>query len=87
MAKNKAKQRIYLSEEEKKVLASLLNEWNSQLDKKSRDSFITSEALPKIQAMNMSKYGPEVISRDKEAKKVWEERVQVGFPTDSLILK
>src|SRR5258705_51878 len=80
------KQWVYLSEDEKKVLASLLNEWNSKPDKKSQDSFISSEALCKIQQLNLLKYGPEVISRDKEAKKLWEGQVQVRFPTNSLNL-
>jgi hypothetical protein len=86
MAKNKAKQRVYLNDEEKKVLASLLDEWNGKPDKKTCDSFISSEVLPKIQQLNMLRYGPEVISRDKEAKMVWEGRVQVRLPTKLLFL-
>jgi len=81
MAKNKAKQRVYLNDEEKKVLESLLGEWNSKPDKKTHDSFISSEVLPKIQQLN-----PEVISRDKEAKMVWEDRVQVRLPRKLLVL-
>ena len=86
MAKNKAKQRVYLNDEEKKVLESLLGEWNSKPDKKTHDSFISSEVLPKIQQLNMLRYGPEVISRDKEAKMVWEDRVQVRLPRKLLVL-
>jgi hypothetical protein len=77
MAKHKTKGRVYLSEEEKKILASLLEEWNGKPDKKSRDSFISAEALPKIQQLNLSTFGPEIISKDKEAKITWERRVQV----------
>lgn len=81
MPKTKAKQRVYLSEEEKKLLAGLLEEWNSKTDKKSRDNFISAEALPKIQALNMSQYGPDIISTDKAAKLRWENRIQVSTPT------
>ncbi len=75
------KQRIYLTEEEKIILAGLLEEWNSKPDKKARDAFISSEALPRIQATDMSHYGSEIISTDKGAKMKWEMRVQVRFPT------
>ena len=34
----------------------------------------------------MSKCGPDIISKDKEAKKVWEGRVQVSFSTYVIIL-
>jgi len=81
MAKIKGKQRVYLSEKEKKVLAGFLDKWNGKPDKKSRDSFIFLEVLPQIQQLNMPKYGPEIISRDKEAKMVWEGRVQVSLPS------
>jgi len=81
MAKIKGKQRVYLSEEEKKVLAGFLDEWNGKPDKKSCDSFISSEVLPQIQQLNMPKYGLEIISRDKEAKMVWNGRVQVSLPS------
>jgi hypothetical protein len=78
MAK-KATKRVYLSDEEKTVLASLLEEWNSKPDKKTRDGYITAEALPKIQQLNIAKFGPDVISKDKAAKILWDDRVQVCF--------
>jgi hypothetical protein len=42
--------RVYLSDEEKKVLAGNLQEWNGNPSKKSRNAFISAEVLPKIQA-------------------------------------
>jgi len=71
------KQKIYLSEEEKTVLRGLLEEWNSHKDKKSRDAFVSAEALPKIQDLNLAQFGPNIISTDKVAKSLWEARVQV----------
>lgn len=79
MAKNKVKERVFLSDEEKKILASLLDEWNGKPDKKTRDAFVSAEALPKIQELNLEKYGPNVISTDKGAKEGWEKRVKVRF--------
>jgi hypothetical protein len=77
MPKAKTKERTYLTEEEKKVLFPLLEEWNSKPDKKSRDAFVSSEALPKIQKLDPSRYGPEIISKDKASKELWERRIQV----------
>jgi hypothetical protein len=79
MPKTKTKQRVYLGEEEKQVLAGLLEEWNSKPDKKARDAFISAEALPKIQELDMTKYGPTIIATDKAAKLMWEARIQVRF--------
>jgi hypothetical protein len=79
MSKGNTKQRVYLAEEEKNILASLLDEWNNKPNKKIRDAFIMSEALPKIQALNPSQYGAEIISKDKAAKSMWERRVQVMY--------
>jgi hypothetical protein len=81
MVKKTTKERIYLTDEEKKVLAGLLTEWNEKPDKKSRDAFISSEALPKIQQLNISKYGPDIISKDKAAKMLWDCRIQVSYST------
>lgn len=64
-------------------MAGLLEEWNSKPDKKARDAFISSEALPRIQDLDLSQYGPEIISTDKGAKMKWEKRVQVRFLTKS----
>lgn len=85
MAKGKAKERVYLREEEKDILAGLLDRWNTQPDKKSRDAFVSAEALPKVQQLNMEKFGPEIIARDKEAKIMWERRCQVRYPPDSCL--
>jgi hypothetical protein len=85
MAKSKTKERVYLSEEEKTILAGLLEEWNRQPGKKSRDSFVSAEALPKIQQLNLSKFGPDIISKDREAKITWERRVQVRFSSKVLV--
>ena len=79
MVKKTTKDRVYLNDDEKKILAGLLKEWNDKPDKKSRDAFISSEALPKIQQLNISKYGPDIISKDKAAKMLWECRIQVSF--------
>jgi hypothetical protein len=75
------KERIYLTEEEKNILAGLLDEWNNKPDKKARDGFIALEALPRIQALDLGSYGPEIVSTDKGAKTKWEKRVQVRFLT------
>ena len=76
------KERIYLTEEEKNILGGLLEEWNSKPDKKTRDTFISSQALPRIQDLNLPHYGPEIISTDKGAKMKWEKRVQVSLRTE-----
>lgn len=75
--KKKTKQRTYLTEEEKRVLGPLVEEWSKKADKKSRDAFVSAEALPKIQALNLSRYGPDIISKDKAAKELWDKRIQV----------
>lgn len=75
--------RVYLDDEEKKVLARLLEEWNGKPDKKARDTFVSAEALPRIQQLNLSKFGPDIISRDKAAKALWDGRVKVHFLADS----
>ena len=67
----------YLGEEEKSVLQQFVIEWSSQPDKRSWDAFVASRILPRIQSLNQEKFGPEKISHDKEAKKLWEKRVKV----------
>jgi hypothetical protein len=79
MPNKKQTERIYLTEEEKKILRPLVDGWVGQPDKKSRDSFVAAEALPKIQEINGSKFGPDIISRDKASKLLWEKRAQVGL--------
>jgi hypothetical protein len=76
MARKRA-EKVYLTDEEKKILGGLLEEWNGKPDKKSRDSFVSAEALPKVQQLNLSRFGPDIISRDKAAKILWDSRVQV----------
>jgi len=75
--KTKTKERVYLTDEEKKVLQSQLDEWDSKPDKTSRDAFLFSEVLPKIQQLNPDKYGPDIVSRNKEQKLLWERRAEV----------
>jgi len=76
-------ERVYLNDEEKKILAGLIDEWNGKGDKKSRDAFVAGEALPKIQELNVEKFGPTIISKDKAAKLLWERRVQVRIPKEN----
>jgi hypothetical protein len=80
--------RTYLTEEEKNILVPLLDEWNGKLNKKAKDAFISAEAIPKIQQINLPKFGPENISTDKAAKALWDKRIQVRslFISDCLIL-
>lgn len=73
-----SKNRTYLTVDEKDVLESLLKEWSAKADKKERDAFVSAEALPKIQLLNLKEFGPEVISTDKVAKVKWEQRVAVS---------
>lgn len=77
-SKAKTKERVYLNEEEKKILQSKLDEWDSKPDKNSRDSFLISEILPKIQQLDPQRYGPDVVSRNKEQKILWERRAEVS---------
>jgi len=79
MSNPKSKERTYLTEDEKKILLLLLEEWNEKPNKKARDAFISSDALPKIQQLNLPKYGPDIISKDKAAKVLWEKRIQVSL--------
>lgn len=72
----KTKDRVYLTEEEKKVLQAHLDDWDSKPDKTSREAFLCSEVLPKIQQLNPDKYGPDVVSRNKEHKILWERRAE-----------
>ena len=75
---SKTKERVYLTEEEKKVLQLHLEEWDSKPDKTSRDAFLVSEVLSKIQQLNPNKYGPDIVSRNKELKLLWERRAEVS---------
>jgi len=78
MSSEMKKDRTYLTEEEKKILLDLLDNWNELPNKKARDAYISAEALPKIQLLNSTKFGPEIISKDKAAKALWERRIQVS---------
>jgi hypothetical protein len=71
--------KCYLLPEEKDILQGMLAEWCSKPDKKTRDACIMADVLPKLQALNLDKYGPAVIERDKEAKILWERRIQVSL--------
>lgn len=76
----KKSEKTYLTEEEVKVLEEKLAEWNDRPDKRSREAFVVGDVLPMIQQLNMEKYGPEHISKDKEAKTLWERRIKVRAP-------
>jgi len=79
-----ATERIYLREEERSFLQSVLQEWTNQPDKKARDAFVSGSVLPTIQQLNAQEYGPEIISINKVAKVQWERRTAVshqGFST------
>ncbi|MDX6295881.1 MAG: hypothetical protein QOH50_5051 [Kribbellaceae bacterium] len=73
----KKSQRCYLQAIETDILRECLVEWNRQPDKKSRDLFVVTTVLPKIQLLNPDKYGPNKISQCKESKKLWDKRVKV----------
>jgi signal recognition particle subunit SEC65 len=75
--------KVYLTDDEKKVLRGLLEEWNGKPDKNSRDSFVSAEALPKIQQLNLAKFSSDIIARDKAAKILWDLRVQVCISQNS----
>jgi hypothetical protein len=80
MAKKKL-ERVYLTDDERRILAGLQDEWNGKPDKKSCDAFVSAEALPQIQQLNAGKFGADIISKDKAAKLLWKRRVQVRVPT------
>src|SRR5258708_39962630 len=82
MAKKNA-ERVYLNDEEKKILAGLIDEWNGKGGKKSRDAFVAGEALPKIQQLNEEKFSPTIISKDKAAKLLGEKRGQGRIPKEN----
>jgi len=76
--KNK-KGRTYLTKAEKDVLQELLPTWTEKENKRSREAFINSTVIPRIQELNLPQFSQEVISRDKEAKKLWEKRIQASI--------
>jgi hypothetical protein len=78
MSATKKTDRIYLRDDETKVLQSFLQEWSAKSDKKTRDAFVSGTAVPKIQGLNLKEYGPDVISTNKVAKVRWEKRVTVS---------
>ena len=75
--KRKTPGRIYLTEEETKVLESFLGEWSEKPDKRSCNAFVVTEVLPKVQSLDLDRFGPDIISRDKQAKQLWESRIKV----------
>lgn len=78
-AKN-TKARTYLTRAEKDVLQELLPAWSEKENKRGREAFINSTVIPRIQQLNLPQFSQEVISRDKEAKKLWEKRIQASRP-------
>jgi len=77
MPASKGNDRTYLREEERAVLQSLLQEWSSKPDKKTRDAFVSGVVVPKIQELNLQEYGSGIISTNKVARVQWEKRVLV----------
>jgi hypothetical protein len=77
-SKRKTKERTYLNNEEKAILEASKAVWAGKNDKQSRDAYISSEVLPKIQQLNPDRYGADVISKDKASKELWEKRIQVS---------
>jgi hypothetical protein len=77
-SKRKNTERTYLEQEEIQFLQDSLEEWNGKSDKKARDAFVVATVLPKIQQMNLEKFGPENLSKDKSAKLLWERRIMVS---------
>jgi hypothetical protein len=75
--KKKLKDRVYLTEEEKAILKDHVSEWNQKLDKMTRQAYVASEILPRIQELDSEKFGPERIARDKEAKALFDWRIKV----------
>lgn len=71
------KGRCYLTQEEREVLRQMLPVWSNMTDKKSRQAYILTTVASKIQQLNLQQFGPEIIARDKEAKTLWEKRLQV----------
>jgi hypothetical protein len=76
--KRKVPGRIYLKEDETRILETYLGEWNEKPDKRSRDAYVVSDVLPKVQALDLERFGPELLSKDKQAKQLWENRVKVS---------
>jgi len=77
ISNKKAGERTYLDSEEIRILEELLEEWNGQPDKKSREAFVVASILPKVQQINLEKFGPDNLSKDKSAKVLWERRITV----------
>lgn len=71
------KGRCYMTDQEKDVLRQMLPIWSNMTDRKSREAYILTTVASKIQQLNLPQFGPEIIARDKEAKTLWERRVQV----------
>ena len=70
------KTRIYLTNAEKDILLEYMPTWSQKEDKRSREAYILSTVIPRIQELNQQQFGVEIISRDKEAKKLWERRIE-----------
>jgi len=51
--------------------------WSNMTDKRSREAYISTTVASKIQEMNVRQFGAEIIARDKEAKTLWEKRLEV----------
>lgn len=75
---SKESDRTYLRQEERTALQLLLQDWANQPDKKSKDAFVSGTALPRIQQLNATEFGPDMISTNKVAKVNWEKRVSVS---------
>ena len=74
----KSRDRVYLTEGEKSILKEHITDWYQKPDKVTRQAYIASEILPKIQELDLEKFGPERIARDKEAKALFDRRIKVS---------
>ena len=70
--------RTYLSKTEKDVLQEFLPMWTEKENKRSQEAFINSTVIPRIQQLNLPQFSSDIIGRDKEAKKLWEKRIQAS---------
>jgi hypothetical protein len=84
-ASTNKKTRIYLTNAEKDLLQQYLPTWSKKDDKRSREAYLLSTVIPGIQEINLQQFSPEIISRDKEAKKLWERRIEVPSAFTSMI--
>ena|ERR1700682_3503438 len=74
---SKQTNRNFLKDSERDVLKSHLGAWVEKQEKKARDAYISAEVLPEVQALDPGQFGPELLSKDKQAKELWDRKVKV----------